>query len=518
MSVLLKSHLFLKSNNFLSNKILLSCPDFWTNVCYLNTNPKVRQRTQQKKTVKIKIDKPTSIKKKAPAERRINIDYHNSGSSNVLDLQFDSSPVLFIKKYKEVLDFQDLVFKDEFNELEKSTVITPQTLTQKKVKYIQDAVKQSKTFEKLSEKFAKKPEPILTPKVSSGEEVKRSVFTDSDFESIRTESVQGLQKQDKINEMEWSSTKLQISDLHKHYLNLSKARLTLLVCMTATAGYGMAPVSFDPYVAMCATLGTAMASSAANSINQILEVPFDSQMNRTKNRVLVRGCVSSFHAFMFASVMTGVGTTLLYTQVNGLCASLSLLNLFLYTCVYTPMKRVSIVNTWVGSVVGAIPPLIGWSAATGHLEAGAFILAGILYSWQFPHFNSLSWNLRPDYSKAGYRMMSVTHPDLCRRVALRHSAACIAICTLAPILDVTTWAFAADSCVLNLYLTYLAYRFYEKADSNSSRKLFRFTLIHLPVLMLLMWISKKSNKNDHQNSTKDSEHVSSWLNLPSLKS
>ena len=111
MSVLLKSHLFLKSNNFLSNKILLSCPDFWTNVCYLNTNPKVRQRTQQKKTVKIKIDKPTSIKKKAPAERRINIDYHNSGSSNVLDLQFDSSPVLFIKKYKEVLDFQDLVFK-----------------------------------------------------------------------------------------------------------------------------------------------------------------------------------------------------------------------------------------------------------------------------------------------------------------------------------------------------------------------------------------------------------------------
>ena len=87
--------------------------------------------------------------------------------------------------------------------------------------------------------------------------------------------------------------------------------------------------------------------------------------------------------------------------MNGLCASLSLLNLILYTSVYTPMKRVSILNTWVGSVVGAIPPLIGWSAATGSLEPGAFILAAILYSWQFPHFNSLSWNLRPDYSKAG---------------------------------------------------------------------------------------------------------------------
>jgi len=122
------------------------------------------------------------------------------------------------------------------------------------------------------------------------------------------------------------------------------------------------------------------------------------------------------------------------------------------------MKRVSILNTWVGSVVGAIPPLIGWSAATGGLEPGAFILAAILYSWQFPHFNSLSWNLRPDYSKAGYRMMSVTHPDLCRRVALRHSAACIGICSMAPVLGVTTWAFAVDSLFLNVYLTYLAYR------------------------------------------------------------
>jgi len=424
-----------------------------------------------------------------------------SSSENVIhDLRFDSPPVLFIKKYKEVIDTQDLIFKDEFNELEKSSIITPETLTQKKIKYIQDAVRQSRTFEKLSEKFTRKPDPILTAQVSSGEEIKRSVFTDSDFETIRTESVQGLQKKDDFQELEWSNTTLQLSDLHKHYLNLSKIRLTMLVCMTATAGYGMAPVPFDPFIALYATLGTGMASAAANSINQILEVPFDSQMNRTKNRVLVRGCVSPMHAFLFAGVMTGASTALLYTQVNGLCATLSFLNLILYTSVYTPMKRVSILNTWVGSIVGAIPPLIGWSAATGGLEPGAFILAGILYSWQFPHFNSLSWNLRPDYSKAGYRMMSVTHPDLCRRVALRHSAACIGICTMAPILGVTDWAFAVDSLFLNVYFTYLAYRFYEKADSNSSRKLFRFSLVHLPLLLTFMWISKKSTKEEEDTS------------------
>merc|ERR1719239_1016922 len=198
------------------------------------------------------------------------------------------------------------------------------------------------------------------------------------------------------------------------------------------------------------------------------------------------------------AAMTGAGTLLLYTQVNELAAALSLLNLVLYTSVYTPLKRVSIVNTWVGSIVGAIPPLIGWSAATGGLEPGAFILAGVLFSWQFPHFNSLSWNLRPDYSKAGYRMMSVTHPDLCRRVALRHSLGLIAVCTAAPLLEVTHWAFALESLPLNLYMVYLSWRFYQKADSASSRKLFRYTLIHLPLLMTLMILGKKSKDKEKE--------------------
>ena len=114
-----------------------------------------------------------------------------------------------------------------------------------------------------------------------------------------------------------------------------------------------------------------------------------------------------------------------------------------------------------------------------------------MFAWQFPHFNALSWNLRPDYSRAGYRMMSVVDPRLCKAVTLRYSAGLVAICTLAPILDVTTWTFAADSLPLNLYFTYLAWNFYRQGDSNSSRKLFRFSLVHLPALLVLMLISKK---------------------------
>jgi protoheme IX farnesyltransferase len=120
------------------------------------------------------------------------------------------------------------------------------------------------------------------------------------------------------------------------------------------------------------------------------------------------------HAVTFAIASATAGASILWLGVNPLCAGLGVLNLFLYTSVYTPMKRLTVANTWLGSVVGAIPPLMGWVACTGSLDPGAFVLAGLLYTWQFPHFNALSWNLRPDYSKAGYRMMSVTDPGTWR--------------------------------------------------------------------------------------------------------
>lgn len=105
--------------------------------------------------------------------------------------------------------------------------------------------------------------------------------------------------------------------------------------------------------------------------------------------------------------------------------------------------------------VGAIPPLMGWAACAGSLGPGAFLMAALLYSWQFPHFNALSWNLRPDYSRAGYRMMAVTDPALCRRVTLRHTIALQLFSTMAPILDTTNWWFLLESTPINLYFIYL---------------------------------------------------------------
>lgn len=134
---------------------------------------------------------------------------------------------------------------------------------------------------------------------------------------------------------------------------------------------------------------------------------------------------------------------------------------------------------------------MGWVGCTGSIDAGAWVLAGLLYAWQFPHFNALSWNLRPDYSRAGYRMMAVTNPGLCRRTALRYTGVLTAICTAAPFLDVTNEWFALESLPLNAYFMYLGYKFYQKSDSQSSRKLFRFSLLHLPAIMLLFMLNKK---------------------------
>ncbi|KFB43082.1 AGAP008884-PA-like protein [Anopheles sinensis] len=278
-----------------------------------------------------------------------------------------------------------------------------------------------------------------------------------------------------------------------HYLMLSKIRLTSLVVLTTMAGYAMAPGSFELGTFLLCSVGTTLVSGAANSVNQVIETSFDAQMARTRNRVLVKGYLSRLHAVGFALGASTVGCSMLYFGVNEMTALLGAANLILYTSIYTPMKRYSILNTWVGSVVGAIPPLMGWAACTGgDLGAGAWILAGLLYCWQFPHFNALSWNIRPEYLKAGYKMMANSHPALCTRVSLRHTGFIAGLSFLAPVLDVTNVWFALETLPLNAYFAYLAWDFHQKADSKSSRKLFRFSLLHLPLLMGLYLLNKKN--------------------------
>lgn len=129
---------------------------------------------------------------------------------------------------------------------------------------------------------------------------------------------------------------------------------------------------------------------------------------------------------------------------------------------------------------------------------GALLLAFLLYAWQFPHFNSLSWNIRREYERAGYKMMCVSHERLCLVTSLRYSVMILLSCSLiAPAIDMTTWLFALDSLPVNGYLIYLSYKFYRQRDAQSSRKLFRYSLIHLPLLFALMVIHRQVTGQTH---------------------
>lgn len=190
------------------------------------------------------------------------------------------------------------------------------------------------------------------------------------FDSIRLNSLSNDEAMT-IKDLQNLEFKLAETSLNKNlissWLKLSKFRLTSLVVLTTLTGHYMGMTTFDPNLMFFTLLGTGLCSSSAAALNQFLEIPYDSQMSRTKSRPLVIHHVTPLHGLTFA-LITGIsGFTLLYENVNILTASLGVLNLLLYSFIYTPLKRFNIVNTWIGSIVGAIPPIMGYTAATGSI-------------------------------------------------------------------------------------------------------------------------------------------------------
>ncbi len=188
---------------------------------------------------------------------------------------------------------------------------------------------------------------------------------------------------------------------------LMKARLSLLVTFSAAFGYVLAAnaVNWPTFIMLCA--GGFLVSAASVTINQILEIEFDKQMKRTQNRPLPTGRVSVNEALVFAVFCMIAGLFLLLKYTNLLTASLSLLSLLLYSFLYTPLKRVGPVAVLVGAIPGALPPLLGWVAATGSISTEALVIFGIQFIWQFPHFWAIAWVADDDYKKAGFKLLPV---------------------------------------------------------------------------------------------------------------
>jgi len=310
-----------------------------------------------------------------------------------------------------------------------------------------------------------------------------------------------------------------VSELFKIYSQLSKSRLTFLVVLSSMAGVAMCPLPTTVPILLSTALGTALCSAAANTFNQLSEVPLDAQMARTRTRPLVRGAISVNHAAGFG-IVTGLAGPAILAAVNPTAAFLGAANIVLYSGVYTTLKRVHVSNTWVGAVVGGIPPLIGWTACGGHLIPSStfelflpsffldastiapilsidnplapLALFGLLYSWQFPHFNSLAHMVRDAYTQGGYKMLPVTNTRLNTLVSLRHSIALAGICAiLTPLSGLTTWMFALTSLVPNIYLTSAAWKFWKSGTDKNAKILWNISLWYLPVVLALMMFHKQ---------------------------
>ncbi|KAI0951560.1 hypothetical protein AcW1_008575 [Taiwanofungus camphoratus] len=328
--------------------------------------------------------------------------------------------------------------------------------------------------------------------------------------------------------------------LVKIYAQLSKSRLTVLNVLAAMTGVALSPLPTTVPVLLSTAVGTALCSASANTLNQLQEAPFDAQMARTRTRPLVRRAISPLHAAGFAAVTGVAGPAILWTMVNPTTALLGGANIILYAWVYTSLKRKSVVNTWVGAVVGAVPPLMGWTACGGGLLPSAsypietflpsflssapldlhlidnplapFALFMFLFSWQFPHFNSLSYLVRDSYAQAGYRMLSVVSPPKNALVSLRHALLLVPICSiLVPLSGLTTWTFALVSLVPNAVCAEAAWQFWRNGGEKQARRVFQHSLWYLPVMLGLMmfckrgvdwgsWIGMRTEEADEQGS------------------
>lgn len=277
----------------------------------------------------------------------------------------------------------------------------------------------------------------------------------------------------------------------KVYLELGKVRLSGLVVATTASGYFMGCTQFDSSVFVTTLTGTFLAALSANTFNQWYEIANDAKMGRTMKRPLPSGRISPNHALM-AGITQGIaGPALLTAAVNPLAGAIAGSTIVLYAGCYTPLKVVHPINTWVGAVVGGLPPLIGYAAATGTIDAQAALLGAILYSWQFPHFMALAHYCKKDYLAGGYKMLK---DKAAAAVALRHSIALIPMSLAAPYLGMTTWAFGAESIAINAIFAYHGYKFYEKPNIPNARQLFRTSLWQLPLLLACMAIHKQTQE------------------------
>ena len=273
------------------------------------------------------------------------------------------------------------------------------------------------------------------------------------------------------------------------YVALAKPRLNGLVVASALAGYVMAGGdTADAVRVICTVAGTALVAGGASAFNQLLERDSDALMRRTRMRPLPDGRLQPSEALVFGTVLSAAGLAILAAGVNALSAVVALATLASYAVVYTPLKRRTSFATVIGAFPGALPPAIGWAAGRGSLSQGAWVLFGIVFLWQLPHFLAIAWIYREDYARAGLPMLPVIEPDgrSTARQAVAYSAALLPLAMAPTLIGMAGTVYFTGAFALTGALLLLAIFFALDRTTLAARRLFYGSIIYLPLLWILM--------------------------------
>ena len=277
------------------------------------------------------------------------------------------------------------------------------------------------------------------------------------------------------------------------YADLIKARLTFLVVLTTLVGFYLGSATpVDYWLMLHAVLGTALVASGASALNQLLEREHDAKMRRTKNRPLPSGRLQPATVMVFGGVCACAGLLYLALAVNKTTSVIGAISLVSYLFIYTPLKRLTWLNTAVGAVPGALPPLMGWTAARGELSREGWALFAILAFWQLPHFLAIAWMYREEYEKAGFKMLPGIDPQGHRtgRQAVSHTLGLLPVSLTPFLFHVTGEIYLFGALILGLAFLWYAVQFARYMTIPRARQLFFVSILYLPLLLVIMVLDK----------------------------
>lgn len=287
-----------------------------------------------------------------------------------------------------------------------------------------------------------------------------------------------------------SSSALSLSRSRREaFLELTKPRITLLVTLTTLVGYVLgARGTFDLGSLTVALIGTALVASGASTLNMYIERRVDARMHRTRTRPLPSGRLRPPEALAFGATVTVLGLVALAMLANRLAALVALATWASYLFAYTPLKTRTSFSTIVGAVPGALPPVIGWTAAGRGLEPGAFVLFAILFLWQIPHFLAIAWLYRDDYARGGLPMLPVLDPDgrVTGRQAVAHCLALLVVSLTPTAAGLAAQTYLVGAALLGLAFTAVAVAAAVRRDRTAARRLFAASIAYLPLLYALL--------------------------------